>query len=330
MKKMAGILFLAIGALYSVSGSGQTPGRGTPPIMKSPPDTIAPDIPGVVAGGTPVHLIRDMFQSVEGAIAMPDGSLLFTEQDAGDGRLNKLDSDGNISVYLDNTNRTVGLGFDSKGRLFGAQSRIPRVGELAPDRKILAEQFEGVPLVFPDDLTVDKRGGIYFVDMATARFRPVPPERTKPTVYYIRPEDGKLIKASDEAASPNGITLSPDEKTLYVSSGPVINAWDVQPDGTLRNFRKFANLEGPRNEQGQVRGGSDSICIDGAGRIYVTSPTGVQVIGPEGKYLGTIPIPLPPQSVAFAGPDKKTLYVLGRGAVYKVAMIAQGYLGRAK
>jgi len=57
---------------------------------------------------------------------------------------------------------------------------------------------------------------------------------------------------------------------------------------------------------------------------------GVQVFSPEGKHLGTIPIPLPPQAIAFAGPEKKTLYVVGRGAVYKIAMLAQGYLGRAK
>src|SRR5207302_769591 len=120
------------------------------------------------------------------------------------------------------------------------------------------------------------------------------------------PDDGKLIKVSDEAVSPNGIILSPDEKTLYVSSGPTIVAWDVQPDGTLKNFRTHATLEGlPKDDQGRVRGGGDSICIDGAGRIYVSSSTGVQVISAEGKYLGTIPTPLPPQSVAFAGPDKK-------------------------
>jgi gluconolactonase len=84
--------------------------------VKSPPDTTAPEIPGVVAGGTKVHLIRDLFQSTEGPIAMPDGSLLFTEQDAGDGRLVKIDSNGNISTFIDNTNRTIGLAYHPKGR----------------------------------------------------------------------------------------------------------------------------------------------------------------------------------------------------------------------
>src|SRR5262245_44309671 len=115
-------------------------------VLKSPPDTVATEIPGVIAAGTKIHLIRDLFDSTEGAIAMPDGSLLFTEQDAGDGRLVRIDKDDNISVYAVNTNRTIGLAYDPKGRLIAAQSRIGRVGVITPTRDILADQFEGVPL----------------------------------------------------------------------------------------------------------------------------------------------------------------------------------------
>jgi hypothetical protein len=82
---------------------------------EAPPDTTAPDIPGVVRGGTKVQLIRDLFHSTEGPIAMPDGSVLFTEQDAGDGQLVKIDKDDKVSVFLTNTNRTIGLAYDTKG-----------------------------------------------------------------------------------------------------------------------------------------------------------------------------------------------------------------------
>lgn len=326
MKKTAALLLVT-----SVLAVAPASAQGPPPVVKSPPDTTAPEISGVVAGGTKVQLIRDLFQSTEGPIAMPDGSLLFTEQDAGDGRLVKIDKDGHISTFLENTNRTIGLGYDHKGRLIGTQSRIPRVGVLHPVRTTLAEEFEGVPLVFPNDLVIDKKGGIYFTDQLQTRFRPVPAGRTKPLIFYIRPEDGKLMKVSEEVTSPNGITLSPDEKILYVANGPTIAAFDVQPDGTLRNFRQFAALVGlRRNEAGQVQGGADSICMDAAGRVYAATGVGVQVFSPQGQHLGTIPTPLPPQAVAFAGPDKKMLYVVGRGAVYKVAMLAQGVMGRAK
>ena len=149
-------------------------------------------------------------------------------------------------------------------------------------------------------------------------------------IFYIRPEDGKLIKVSDEVDSPNGITLSPDEKVLYVANGATIAAFDVQPDGTLRNFRTFATLVRPRNAQGaEVPVNGDSMCVDEAGRVYIAAG-GVQVFSPEGKHLGTIPTPLRAQAPAFAGTDKKTLYVVGAGAVYKVAMLARGVQGRAK
>jgi len=326
-RSTAFVLVAAVLLSASLSSQGQGRGQEQPyprlpaPPVKSPPDTTAPDIPGVVRGGTKVQLVRDLFHSTEGPIAMPDGSLLFTEQDAGDGQLVKIDKDDKVTVFLQNTNRTIGLAYDPKGRLIGVQSNIPRVAVLAPTRMTIAEQVEGLPLVSPNDLVADKKGGIYFTDPLGSRFRPTPAARTQPLIVYIRP-DGKIVKASEQVERPNGITLSPDERVLYASDGPQIDALDVQPDGTLRNFRTFAMLKG---------GNADSMSIDNEGRLYVgTGGAGVQVIGAKGEHLGTIPTPLGAQGTAFAGPDKKTLYVVGGGAVYKIAMLAQGVRGRAK
>jgi gluconolactonase len=136
--------------------------------------------------------------------------------------------------------------------------------------------------------------------------------------------------------------LSPDEKVLYVTNGPVVVAFDVQPDGSVRNQRDFAKLE--------AGGGGDGMAVDAAGRLYVTSQPGVQVFSPEGKYLGVIPTPRAPASVAFSGPGKRTLYVTGSGAlnpdgteistpsgvrnnaksIFRIPMLAQGFMGRAK
>ena len=326
-RSAAFVLVAAVLLSASLSSQGQGRGQEQPyprlpaPPVKSPPDTTAPDIPGVVRGGTKVQLVRDLFHSTEGPIAMPDGSLLFTEQDAGDGQLVKIDKDDKVTVFLQNTNRTIGLAYDPKGRLIGVQSNIPRIAVLAPTRITIAEQVEGLPLVAPNDLVADKKGGIYFTDPLGSRFRPTPAARTQPLIVYIRPE-GKIVKASEQVERPNGITLSPDERVLYASDGPQIDALDVQPDGTLRNFRTFAMLKG---------GNADSMSIDNEGRLYVgTGGAGVQVISAKGEHLGTIPTPLGAQGTAFAGPDKKTLYVVGGGAVYKIAMLAQGVRGRAK
>src|SRR5439155_13467622 len=103
-----------------------------------------------------------------------------------------------------------------------------------------------------------------------------------------------------------GAILSANEKTLDVTNGPTLAAFDVGADGAVTNQREFAKLEGG--------GGGDGSTIDAAGRIYVTTNPGVQVISPEGKYLGIIPTPRGVITTAFGGKDKKTLFVLARGA----------------
>jgi len=109
----------------------------------------------------------------------------------------------------------------------------------------------------------------------------------------------------------NGIVFSTDDKVLYVTNGGngptpgTIVAFDVKGPGMLSNRRDFATL---------AMGNGDGCAVDTEGRLYVTSNPGVQVFDKTGKYLGLIPTPRGVISVAFAGPDKKTLYVVGSGA----------------
>ena len=259
----------------------------------------------------------------EGPIAAPDGTFLFTENDSS--RVIRIDEAGEISLYLENTNESNGLGFDSKGRLISAQRGTSQIGVLAPTREVLADTSEGQPLMRPNDLVVDSKDGIYFTDPGTN-----PPIR-KPAVHYIKP-DGQVIQVAEDIERPNGIVLSPDEKVLYVANtnGEFVLAFDIQPDGTVRNRRDFGRLEGVRPTETGLRSGADGLAIDSTGRLYVASTVGVQVFGPQGEHLGTISIPRRPQNVAFAGSDKKTLYVVGSDAVYTVAMESQGFLGRPK
>ena len=101
----------------------------------------------------------------------------------------------------------------------------------------------------------------------------------------------------------------------------------MQPDGSLKNQREFAKWEG---------GGGDGSTFDATGRMYVTSTAGIQVISPDGKILGVIPTPRGVISLAFSGPDRKTLYAVGRdGAnnqdwILSIKTIAQGAKGRGK
>lgn len=292
-------------------------------------ETTTPGIPGVVAAGTKVQLIREGFQGTEGAISAPDGSLLFAEWEAS--RIVQIANDGAISTYLENTNRTVGLAYDPKGRLVGAAMATPQVSVLVPTRVVLADQFEGRPFGLPNDLVIDRKGGVYFTDTAPA-FQPQNSSSytgATPALFYIKP-GGELVKLTGDVERPNGIQLSPDETVLYATSGDGIVAFDVNPDGTVRNRRIFAALAGTTRTPKGVQGAADGIAVDAAGRLYAATGIGVQVFSPEGKPLGTIPTPRPAQNLAFAGPGKTTLFVVGRGAAYKVSMLAQGLSHRAK
>jgi gluconolactonase len=145
----------------------------------------------------------------------------------------------------------------------------------------------------------------------------------------------KLIKIADGIERPNGIQLSPDEKVLYVnnSNGEYLLAFDIQPDGSVRNRRNFGKYDRVTKAGNGVASGADGLAVDNEGRVYVGNNAangGVQVFSPTGQHLGTMNVPRGVQNLAFAGPDKKTLYMVGRGAAYKVQLQAQGFKGRVK
>jgi gluconolactonase len=330
MKRTAA-LTLTFVLLCSVPFSGQRGAAPPPPAT----DTTAPEISGVVAGGTKVQVIKEGFQGTEGPIALPDGSLIFTETNAN--RITRIDKDNNVSTFLENTNGSNGLAFDAKGRLISVQTTPgqTKIGVIYPKgaEATLADSFEGKPFGRPNDLVVDQKGGVYFTDPGPNAQPGAPPASPPlpPAVYYV-PAGGRAIKVADGIERPNGIQLSRDEKTLFVNntSGEYLLAFDIQPDGTVRNRRNFAKYDGATRNENGVTSGADGLALDSQGRIYVAASSGVQVFSPEGKHLGTIPLSRAPQNLAFAGADKRVLYVVGRGAAYRVAMLAQGFMGRVK
>jgi gluconolactonase len=108
-------------------------------------------------------------------------------------------------------------------------------------------------------------------------------------------------------------------------------AYDVAADGSISNKRNFAKLEGfAKNDSGVYSSGADGLAVDAKGRLYVASTAGIQVFDASGAALGIIPLPKAPQNLAFAGKDKSYLYVVGRGAAYRIATLTPGFSGRAK
>jgi gluconolactonase len=278
-------------------------------------------IPGVIAAGQQWKFLwQEVGNNGDGIVGTDDGALLLAQND--NSKVLKLDKDGKTSVAYSDTHTGGALSMNKKKAMFIVERGLrANVTQLTPQRKLLADSYQGEPLDciggVINDLTADSKGGVYF---------------TMGGVYYADPK-GVVTKYGN--TTPNGIVLSADEKTLYATNGPAIAAFDVQPNGSLTNQREFAKLEGP--------GGGDGSTIDKDGRLYVTTNVGVQVLGPDGKHLGTIPTPRGVITAAFGGKDKKMLYILARGAtdangtevanaaqVWAIQMIAQGYKGRAK
>ena len=280
------------------------------------------EIPGVIAAGRQWKFVwQEVGNNGDGIVGTSDGGLLLAQND--NSKVVKLDAAGKPSVVYSDTHTGGALSMNSKGALFvAARGLHSAVMQLTPQRKVLADSYQGDPLDciggVLNDLTADSKGGVYF---------------TMGGLFYASPKG--VVTKYGESLGTNGIILSPNEKTLYVTNGMTLAAFDVRPDGSLTNQREFAHLDGG--------GGGDGSTVDAAGRIYVTTNPGVQVISPEGKYLGIIPTPRGIITAAFGGKDKKTLFILARGAtdasgndvanaaqVYAIQMIAQGYKGRAK
>lgn len=337
----------AVCCLFAVTllfGQGAAPNPSSAEILKYA-YTIAPEIPGVIARGTKVQMIATGLQGTEGPIAAPDGSLLFTGSNA----IIKIDKEDKVSTFLEPTNGAHCLVYDSKGRLIAVETgRVPggkaQVGVLAPTRITLADNYNGRPFGFMNDLAISsKTDVIYFTDSGENVDPNVFFGERRDTAFFTLKPDGQLIKWSDDLtngiAFPSSLILSPDEKLLYVNDlyGQSIYVFDVQPDGSLRNRRLFGKIE---DFDPGVRPYADGMTVDAAGRLYVTTELGIHVFSPQGKQLGRIPLaPRPcrngrycqgPQNVAFAGPDKKILYVVGFGVAWKVPTLTQGFLGRAK
>ncbi|MGQ0733239.1 MAG: SMP-30/gluconolactonase/LRE family protein [Acidobacteriota bacterium] len=329
-------LALACAAFWTPAVSQAQAGAAQSAPQAPPTDTDARAIAGVVAPGTKVVVIKSGFQGTEGPIGMPDGSVIFTETQAN--RITRIAADGTTSTFLENTNGSNGLAWDAKGRLVSVQTTpgATRIGVIYPkgSEAVLADNFDGRPFGRPNDLVLSMKGGIYFTEPGPNVQPGAPPPATPPlppAVYYIAP-GAKPIKVADGIQRPNGIMLSRDEKVLYVNDtqGEYLLAFDVQADGHLANRRNFAKYQGATTGPTGVTSGADGLAIDEQGRVYAATAAGVEVFDPKGAHLGTIPVARAPQNIAFAGKDKKTLYIVGRGSAFKVDLLTPGFKGRAK
>jgi gluconolactonase len=297
-------------------------------------------VAGIVAPGTRLELVREGFDGTEGPVRLADGSLLFTENRAD--RIVHVKPDGSSEVFLDETGGANALAINAAGEVLAVQTKKPALAVIHPRDKarVLAEGFEGRPFNRPNDLVIDRAGGVFFTDpgasaqqLAEGRAVPVstaPPAPPVTAIYYRAP-DGRVTRIDGGFGRPNGVQLSPDEKVLYVADtyGEHVLAYDIVA-GRVGPRREFARLAGFRQTEHGPSSGADGLATDARGNVYVASSAGVQVFAADGEPLGIIATPKPPQNLAFAGADRRTLFIVGRGSVWKIATLVAGNAERAK
>ena len=282
-------------------------------------------IPDVVAAGEEPELVKDGFMFTEGPVGTPDGGLYFTDIRAN--KIYKLDPEGKITTVRMNTGGANGLALNS-GELYAAEGTAKLISRGNQNgRNTTVIDISSAPLLgAPNDLIFDVKGGFYFTDPgATPLFPKVAGQFGK--VYYVATAVGiPPYPIDDKITRPNGLTLTLDGRYLLVDDtlGDTIWSFDVQPK--VKNGKggvkkaEFAKITLLTDGESLA----DGMAIDREGRVYVTTGAGIQVFDKKGKFLGNIKVPKQPSNVAFSGPDKKTLYITAREAVYKLKMLSQG------
>lgn len=241
--------------------------------------------------------------TADGVVGTADGGLMFAQEQTD--TVKKL-LNGNEYTLFENTNGGGAISVDSQGRIFIAEracteplndelaacNALTRIAQLSPEYRLLANSFaDGSSLGRVNDLIADGRGGAFF---------------TSRGAWHVNAE-GEIKTVEDENISSNGIMLNRDGSVLYVTNSTEVLAFDVRRDGSTRNRRVLATLNGDS--------GGDGMAIDDEGRLYVTGNIGIHVIAEDGDYLGMIPTPRRAITVAFGGPDKKTLFAPALGAI---------------
>jgi gluconolactonase len=268
----------------------------------------------------------------EGPVALADGSVVLVEIAAG--AVTRIAADGGKTVLARPGGGPNGAAIGPDGKCYicnnggfewhvepgrkrpilqardYAGGRIERIDLATGAVECLYRTAGPVALKGPNDLVIDRQGGIYFTDLGKVRAR----EMDRGAVYYAKADGSLIAEAIFPMVTPNGIGLSPDEKTLYVAETEPARLWafDIVEPGLLRK-EPWPSPHGGRLVAG-VGGYQrfDSLALDAEGRICVATLIngGITVISPDGRHVEHHPMPDPmTTNICFGGPDLRTAFV---------------------
>jgi gluconolactonase len=281
-----------------------------------------PDLEVVAAG----------FEFTEGPVWSPEGALLFSSPNTNsiyrlDPALEKVTlfrpKSGYTGVDIGRYHQpgSNGLTFDPSGRLVVCQHGNRRVLRVNPhgDTTVIADSFAGRRLNSPNDVVCRSDGSVWFTDPPFGR----PGMADDPDrelgfsgVFRVSP-GGEVTLVDDTLEGPNGIALSPDERTLYVGNwdpaAKVVVRYELSPEGDVLDRSVLFDMTDAPGEDA-----IDGIKVDVEGNLYVCGPGGIWVISPAGERLDLIELPEAPHNLAFGGDDARDLYVTAMTSVYRL------------
>lgn len=338
-KLAAGSALLALVALHTLAGA-TTAGAGDAAFASVPGRIVRldPRLDALLAPDARLERIAGDHRWVEGPVWDRRGNaLLFSDIPAN--AVYRWESRSGVQPYLKPSGYTGaapfagrepgsnGLTFDAAGRLVLCEHGDRRIGVLEADgrHRVLVDRYRGRRLNSPNDLVYARNGDLYFTDPPFGlpdTFDDPQRELTFSGVYRLR-ADGALELLTDELRAPNGIALSPDERTLYVTDvdpgRPAWLAFDLGDEGLaerrmLADARPWTRLR---------RGGPDGLDADAYGHLFAAGPEGVFVFAPDGALLGVIDTGVPTANVAW-GEDGATLFIAADTSIYRLRTLTRG------
>lgn len=258
----------------------------------------------------------------EGPARGPDGCIYFS--DIGNRTMKFDPASMKTTVFRDPSGRSNGLKFDAKGRLIACEGANTggnrRISITEADGKVrtLADKYDGKMFNSPNDLALDAKGQVYFTDP-----RYVGSEKREldhESVYRISAE-GTVTRFIGDVEKPNGIVLSPDQKSLYLADNNgspkgnrLLLAYPLKDDGGIGEKKVLFNFGDDR--------GIDGMTVTKNGHIVATAgkdkTAGVTIFTPEGKKVGFIATPEDPSNCCFGGKDLSVLYITAGKSLYRI------------
>jgi enterochelin esterase family protein len=264
----------------------------------------------ILVAGEDWKVVADHVAFADGLCADAEGNVYFCQMRAKPPAIFRLTADGKLTQVAEGSRSGTRLGPDGKLYAVGTAQAVVYDLKSSGGADVLAEKIS------TNDLTVSNKGLLYLTE----------PGKKQITLIDPKTKEAKAVDTGIKA--PNGIGLSPDQKTLYVSDygGVNVYAFTVQSDGTLADKKPLMTMKAPENKP-TVAGG-DGMTLDRAGRLYVTSAVGVQIFAPSGELLGVLPKPKEGSimSTTFGGPDLTYLYVSAGDSIWRRKTHATGLL----